>query len=656
MKKLLLILGLLSPFALYAETIPASIAIDVSATVTTFKPFNIFGNNTNGWASPVPVKDKIQAAGNYLLRYPGGSWGDAYFWNGAGSYDADGNWVVSETEYANSCIVSEHLHDAPRIIDGDDTTAWRSNTDTDYPNGQWVYFDLKGQMNPDKIVITWGNAADKAWPYAKKLTIQYWDPSNERQWMVYGAEKNGWINTSAAEIEGKPGVQTVKFAAVRTQYIRILMQISSAGRRGAYSIASVKIYEKENELEIKEKNCVVASSTNTASKLNTGWHIFGFGEFMDFCGTFTPKAQPVIIVNVGSSNPETAAAWVKYANIKKGYAIKYWEIGNENGGQWEAGGPMNVYDYTRKFIKYYEAMKAVDPSITILAQCNYPDATGVYDRVPGYKAMINRLAKEKKTKYLEGLVVHQYPIWGQPVEKVLACPKQNFADMKRMMAEQAVGHPELANVPVWITEYNTEGTVKPHAISTRLENALFITSYLCEFISHFGDRGYTNYWDVLNGGDAITNENGGDHGYMQAEEGEYQYQERATYWAMKMLTNNWSSPGDLNDHRMVEAKSDNTLLDAFANVKPDGTMSLLVINKDPAKAYNAQITIAGFKPEGTAKVWTFDSSNYKWNTETKPYHADPSRAPDENNMGVGEKFGREFKPYSITVLNMKPVK
>ena len=42
----------------------------------------------------------------------------------------------------------------------------------------------------------------------------------------------------------------------------------------------------------------------------------------------------------------------------------------------------------------------------------------------------------------------------------------------------------------------------------------------------------------------MTDPNGGDHGYMQAEEGAYQYQERADYWAMKMMTNYWSSPGD----------------------------------------------------------------------------------------------------------------
>ena len=34
---------------------------------------------------------------------------------------------------------------------------------------------------------------------------------------------------------------------------------------------------------------------------------------------------------------EYAAGWVKDANIKRGLGIKFWEIGNENWGKWQAG-------------------------------------------------------------------------------------------------------------------------------------------------------------------------------------------------------------------------------------------------------------------------------------------------------------------------------
>ena len=41
--------------------------------------------------------------------------------------------------------------------------------------------------------------------------------------------------------------------------------------------------------------------------------------------------------NAGCGRPIDAAEWVKWANKKMGYNVRYWEIGNELGGSWEAG-------------------------------------------------------------------------------------------------------------------------------------------------------------------------------------------------------------------------------------------------------------------------------------------------------------------------------
>lgn len=40
-------------------------------------------------------------------------------------------------------------------------------------------------------------------------------------------------------------------------------------------------------------------------------------------------AEPLVTVNAKVDNKEMAADMVRYANIEKGYNIKYWEIGNE---------------------------------------------------------------------------------------------------------------------------------------------------------------------------------------------------------------------------------------------------------------------------------------------------------------------------------------
>ena len=534
---------------------------------------------------PAPVSGKIQAAGNFLLRYPGGSWGDCFFWNGAGDYDTQGNWVPSEKEYAPSRLMADdgQLYDSAKAIDGNPRTAWRSNPDTDYRHGQWIYLDLQGKKTPDKVGVTWGDAVQKDFPFAKIFSVQYWDPGHQRQWMPYGADTDGWKNTSAVSVTGHGGSQEVAFQTVTTQYVRLLLIQSSQGDRGAYSVAELKAFNGGAELD-RPKGSAIASSTDTASKLGDR-KIFGFEEYMDFINAMKPRGIPLIIVNFGSGTPQMAAAWVKYANITKKYGVKYWEIGNEVGGHWECGGPVNTRDYARRYIEFYEAMKAVDPSITIVAQCGYADSSEVYDGVPSLKDFVDRLAQDKKEKYLDAFSIHDYPNWNQPVSLLLGSPASAMADREKSIQVQLKGYPSLAQVPVWMSEFNTSDHVLPD-ISVHLENGLWLTQYLCEFIRHFGSRGFATMWDTLNGGNAIKDPKGADHGYLQAEEGPYQYQERADYWAMKMLTNDWASPSDEKIHQMVFANCPVSFLACWDH-RPDGILSLLVVNKNPVTTFRS---------------------------------------------------------------------
>ena len=66
-----------------------------------------------------------------------------------------------------------------------------------------------------------------------------------------------------------------------------------------------------------------------------------------------------------------AGDWVRHANLENKLGIKFWEIGNENWGPWQAGynvpgrgsiSPKKYGEHCRIFI---EEMKAVDPSIKV---------------------------------------------------------------------------------------------------------------------------------------------------------------------------------------------------------------------------------------------------------------------------------------------------
>jgi len=106
---------------------------------------------------------------------------------------------------------------------------------------------------------------------------------------------------------------------------------------------------------------------------------FGTDEFIAFCKSC--NIEPHITVNFGSGTPEDAAAWVEYCNgpvnstygamraangHPEPYNVKYWEIGNEQYGDWEIG-HTTPEEYGRRFLEFYHAMKAIDPTIEIMA-------------------------------------------------------------------------------------------------------------------------------------------------------------------------------------------------------------------------------------------------------------------------------------------------
>ena len=79
---------------------------------------------------------------------------------------------------------------------------------------------------------------------------------------------------------------------------------------------------------------------------------------------------PLVKNSAGNAaTPEDAAAMVTYANVTKGYGIKYWSIGNEPDLYTMQSLQPSTYtaaDYCATFRAYATAMKAADPSIRIL--------------------------------------------------------------------------------------------------------------------------------------------------------------------------------------------------------------------------------------------------------------------------------------------------
>jgi alpha-L-arabinofuranosidase len=141
---------------------------------------------------------------------------------------------------------------------------------------------------------------------------------------------------------------------------------------------------------------------------NFKYDVLDFDEFMTMCSEL--HAEPVIVVPADSylkkyppgctwtdreSLIKNAVEWVRYANIKKRYRIKYWMVGNE------CWNPNNVNStaeiYAQDVLDFSKAMKAVDPSITIAANGNNADY---------FKPVI-----QKAGDAIDYLTLSNYPVW-----------------------------------------------------------------------------------------------------------------------------------------------------------------------------------------------------------------------------------------------------
>jgi len=111
----------------------------------------------------------------------------------------------------------------------------------------------------------------------------------------------------------------------------------------------------------------------------------GMDEFMTFCKLI--GVEPYITVNAGFGDAHSAAEEVEYMNgatstpmgamrARNGhpepYHVKFWNVGNEPYGQWQLGRTDLKY-YLLKHNEFAKAMRAVDPSITLLASGSMPE-------------------------------------------------------------------------------------------------------------------------------------------------------------------------------------------------------------------------------------------------------------------------------------------
>jgi alpha-L-arabinofuranosidase len=380
------------------------------------------------------------------------------------------------------------------------------------------------------------------------------------------------------------------------------------------------------------------------------------------------QAQVFITVNYGSGTPEEAAAWVRCANITNHCGFKYWEIGNENYGNWEHdenSPPHDAVTYARRAREFISQMKAADRTIKIgvVITESYKDRIGVVlDALQelklgefitqGYRGWTPTLLATLKELGVtpDFVICHRYPesVPGYEDDAYL------LQSTTRWTADAAAARRQLrtyfgsacTNVEVLCTENNSIGE-KTGKQTTSLVNALYLADSFGQIVQT--EINSFLWWNLRNIPDHNANNSPklygwrqyGDHGVMSGNDTRY-----PTFYTYKLLKY-FAHARD----QIVLAASDDKLLSAYAARRADGTLALLIINKSASAPLKADVSIEGFQPASSATIYSYGIPQ----DEAARTGKGSQDIAQTAYSGAAAEFPCTLAPYSTTVMVLSPV-
>ncbi len=392
---------------------------------------------------------------------------------------------------------------------------------------------------------------------------------------------------------------------------------------------------------------------NWATNTVTGGYADPSNTFKAFMGVAqSAGARPIITVNGGTGTAEEAAAWVKYANVTHHFGVKYWEIGNELYGSWEAGNfANNPQGYAKMASAYMTAMKAVDPSIQIGVDLIAP-GTGEANWNSTVLGTLNSLGTLPNFG-----IVHWYPQNpGGETDMGLLTSTQQIGSMMSVLKQQLdqFGTP----IPVFVTETNSV-SYNPGRQTTSLTNALFLANDMMDWLQSGASN--VDWWDLHNGataGNAASTLYGttsyGDYGLLSNGSSVNGVTEPPPntpfpdYYGYQMLGPLVSSGATL-----VGAGSSNAMVSVHASKLANGNLSVMLVNRNVAKAYPVNLMLQGFQATGPVTEISYGKHSAAPTSTVLPNHTEsvtvsPYSITDLIFQGTGQSANMDNRPADVT--------
>jgi len=387
-------------------------------------------------------------------------------------------------------------------------------------------------------------------------------------------------------------------------------------------------------------------------------------------------AQVFITANYGTGSSNEAAAWVACANITNHCNFEYWEVGNECYGGWEADSnspPHDPYTYATRAVGYIQLMKAMDPTIKIgaVAEPGEDSYTNYYTHsatnpITGqvhYGWTPVMLATFKSLGiYPDFLIYHDYPEYttagtnSNDSDPLLLQIADNYnpaawtdwasaAQNLRLQLTDYLGN-EGSNIELCVTENNSDAG-HPGRQSTSIVNALYVADSLGQLMqTEFNSM---IWWDLRNGPDTTGDYDPTLYGWRPFGDlgitwGVTNY---PVFYAKKLLQS-FVRGGD----SVVGSSSDYLLLSDYAVRRTNGSLTVLVINKDLTTSFNAQIILTNFLPAPNATLQSYGIAQD--NAARTNAAASLQDIATNNFTGASTNFTYTFPAGTMTLFTFAP--
>jgi|GEM_PF-1936369 len=405
----------------------------------------------------------------------------------------------------------------------------------------------------------------------------------------------------------------------------------------------------------------VGPLTERVTRPNPTWiglnsHYFGTDEYMKF--NKLANLEPLITVNAGTGTPEEAAQWVEYANgttdtpmgqlrAENGhpspYDVKYWNIGNELWGFWQAGyaTPSEYVDRYRNFTK---AMAQKDSALEFIS-------IGVGPFSVGTKRWTDMLI-EQVNQHHDIIDFHAYV--GVP----------NYLDLDDKKSLETLTHIPVAfeqglmafrdraqeigqgDLDVIVGEYNNRTDGRMPDQWEEVGDLLTYAGWLHGFIrqgEYVVGANATEY-SVF---DPRSGEFGGMHPRYQLFK---TYREQAGTKPVRAMLETPVRQSPVEGGKDVTPIFNVPVIDAV--VLQDSThqsISIGLINRDLEKSHSIEIDLRDFDPASRATQYLIWDKNAIQDTtdrqgDTKVY---------EQPIEVSQNFNIQLKPHSVTLIKLK---